>query len=711
MTALAPSYLWTSTSSATVTSPDTLGNLGFVAGDLLVIGQFGQGSGTATPVAPTINGSNAGFTDGPGAGGSDLYIATSSGAQRTQVWSKILSSGDLAFTVTVNKTGYSGTFHRMGIGKLHHADGFDTTRLYQTLYIAGFSDYGPRSIIGASYSSGKASIQFSAGLTTIVVGDLIQVEGMSNSGYDGWFVVTDIVTTSVTNDTLKYVLATNPGGSSSGAQVTKAFKFNNPTRPACAIWFMSFSTGGVSVTCNIDGALSGSNYHRVPYFQSGTGSTDTDAVHGHHYQTGTVTAQGDFQEYDTADTPLGVTINNNMAGTSQAVIFALYQTAAAPAYLEGKMPTINNMKGNLRAGFTELNGKLSTINNMKGDLFTSAALSGKMPAISDMGAPDGIGEVAGPGTDPIQGKMSNILSMKGDLLVISPNYLSGKSKNILNMRGVLDFGMIAPIIGGEPNLVWDKLGERSYQRGLDRGVLYLQSGKAVVWNGLTEITEKANGSSEPVYFDGMKIGESVQTGAFEGTLKAVTYPDEFSLLEGGAEMRHGVLLTNQRPKAFHLSYRTLIGNDLNPDLGYKIHILYNVFAITADKVNATIDDQLGVEEFEWEITAVPEEIPGFAPTSHFIFDSTKTDPVFLQNIESMVWGNGNAEPDLPSLQDLAYFITEYDRVEIVDNGDGTWTANSHRPGYILFGTDGDFTLVNVNATTIDSDTYSISDTI
>ena len=48
-------------------------------------------------------------------------------------------------------------------------------------------------------------------------------------------------------------------------------------------------------------------------------------------------------------------------------------------------------------------------------------------------------------------------------------------------------------------LVWDKTGERFYETGVDRGVLYpIQEGgvysKGVAWNGLTAVTESPSGA-------------------------------------------------------------------------------------------------------------------------------------------------------------------------------------------------------------------------
>ena len=47
-------------------------------------------------------------------------------------------------------------------------------------------------------------------------------------------------------------------------------------------------------------------------------------------------------------------------------------------------------------------------------------------------------------------------------------------------------------------LIWDKTGERQYETGVDRGVLYLFKDGAykngVVWNGLTAVNESPSGA-------------------------------------------------------------------------------------------------------------------------------------------------------------------------------------------------------------------------
>lgn len=264
-----------------------------------------------------------------------------------------------------------------------------------------------------------------------------------------------------------------------------------------------------------------------------------------------------------------------------------------------------------------------------------------------------------------------------------------------------------------PTIVWDRVGDREYESGLDRGVLYLPDGSAVPWNGLSSVIESFNSDSSPVYFDGMKINNLMVLGDFAGTLKALTYPDEFVELEGLGELRRGVFLADQAPKLFGLCWRTQMGNDLEGDqVGYKIHLLYNVMAIPKDKTHESLSDQPSMEEFEWEITAIPQETPGFRPTAHFVLDTRDLDPWLLEDLEAFLYGDESREAVLLPMPDLVSFMRTWYRVKITDNGDGTWSATSQRDGFIYFlDPEQDlFQITNVNAVYLNDTTYQISDT-
>lgn len=265
-------------------------------------------------------------------------------------------------------------------------------------------------------------------------------------------------------------------------------------------------------------------------------------------------------------------------------------------------------------------------------------------------------------------------------------------------------------------LEWDKAGDRNFESGLDKSVLYLPDGSAVPWNGLTSVIEKFDKDVKPVYFDGKKINDLVTLGDFAATMQAITYPVEFEDLEGVGELRPGVKIADQPPKVFALCYRTQLGNDVDGQgSGYKIHILWNVTAIPNDRTYATMAADPSLTEFEWDLYAVPEDIDGFRPTAHFFIDSRDVDPLLLSDIETQLYGTVGADAALLPMADLMAYMASWYRIRIIDNGDGTWTAddNAHS-GFISYldgGTASIFQITSANAVFLDADTYQISDTV
>lgn len=264
-----------------------------------------------------------------------------------------------------------------------------------------------------------------------------------------------------------------------------------------------------------------------------------------------------------------------------------------------------------------------------------------------------------------------------------------------------------------PVLVWDKAGDRTFESGLDKGVLYLPDGSGVAWNGLTAVIENFNKETTSVYYDGRKINELVSLGEFSANMKAITYPDEFITLEGFGEAKPGFYLNNQATQTFGLCYRTQVGNDMEgAEAGYKIHILYNVVASPKEKTYATFSADPNLIEFEWDIFAIPEDIEGFSPTAHLIIDSLEIDDVLLQEIEDMLYGNSNADASLVPIEDLVHHIADWYIIKIIDNGDGTWVAKSEREGFIIMGPEPDFfTILYCNSVYLDEVTFTISDTV
>jgi len=202
-------------------------------------------------------------------------------------------------------------------------------------------------------------------------------------------------------------------------------------------------------------------------------------------------------------------------------------------------------------------------------------------------------------------------------------------------------------------LVWDDVGDKLYESGVERGVLYLTDGTGIAWNGLIKVEERFTGAQvTPFYWDGVKYNEIVSVSDFSALVRAYTYPDEFLEFEGIQEIDNGLFAGSQPFKSFGLSYRTRIGNDLDSQLGYKIHILAHLNAIPSNISYETNNPDINGIEFEWTVTAIPSRIPGYRPTAHLIFDTTKSSEEFITELEAILYGDEVMEAHLPSFESL-----------------------------------------------------------
>ena len=265
-------------------------------------------------------------------------------------------------------------------------------------------------------------------------------------------------------------------------------------------------------------------------------------------------------------------------------------------------------------------------------------------------------------------------------------------------------------------LEWDKLEDRMFTSGVDRGVIYANE-QAHVWNGLTSVVEKINRSTTSVFFDGSKAFDQVTLGAFSATVSAITYPDIIDFLAGKVEYRPGFYLGDQYAKPFSLCYRTMLRNMLTDDAasGYKLHILYDATAYPADVTHNTVGANVAPVVFQWDVTTIPQMIAGHRPTGYFEINSNQVDPLMLKRLEEALYGTPTTAPYLPSVAEIASFYDSFYRILIIDNGDGTWTAQIvHEEDNDLIQEDpedpGKFTIDLANVVAVDGDTYTITDT-
>ena len=215
-------------------------------------------------------------------------------------------------------------------------------------------------------------------------------------------------------------------------------------------------------------------------------------------------------------------------------------------------------------------------------------------------------------------------------------------------------------------LAWDQDTKRFYETGTSHGVLYVKNDNGydtgVAWNGLTAFSESPSGAEETeLYANDMKYGSLRSAEKFGGTLEAYTYPEEFEACDGSMEVATGVTIGQQARKSFGFTYRTVVGNDVSTDYGYKLHIIWNASVSPSEKSYASINDSPEAITFSWELATTPTEVTVDGETKYtasMVIDTTKlTDGkanTKLKTLEDMLYGtnaSGNdqgSDPTLPT---------------------------------------------------------------
>jgi len=216
-------------------------------------------------------------------------------------------------------------------------------------------------------------------------------------------------------------------------------------------------------------------------------------------------------------------------------------------------------------------------------------------------------------------------------------------------------------------LKWDQTGEKFYETGTKKGVLYpydsTKTGEnqhpyspGVVWNGLTSVSESPDGGdANDIYADDIKYLSLRGVENFGGTIEAYMFPDEWAEIDGSASLMTGVVIGQQPRKTFGFSYVSTVGNDTDLDShGYKIHLIYGASASPSERSYETINDSPEPIQFSWEFTTVPVDVAGHKPTALLTIDSTKfpkgengAKNAKLKALEDALYGTENTEPYLP----------------------------------------------------------------
>jgi hypothetical protein len=203
-------------------------------------------------------------------------------------------------------------------------------------------------------------------------------------------------------------------------------------------------------------------------------------------------------------------------------------------------------------------------------------------------------------------------------------------------------------------LVWNQIEQNRYEFGVDRGVFYPTNDVGVVWNGLVSVNESSDGGANNSYhYDGIKYLDSVQPRNYQMSISTYSTPSQFRSAQGERTVVPGFILTRQPRDRFGLCYRTFVG----PDLGYKIHIVYNALASPTRRNHVTISDSADPALLSWKIDAVPPVRSKYRPSAHYILDSLTMPADILETLEDILYGTEETPPRLPDPGEIENIIT------------------------------------------------------
>lgn len=197
---------------------------------------------------------------------------------------------------------------------------------------------------------------------------------------------------------------------------------------------------------------------------------------------------------------------------------------------------------------------------------------------------------------------------------------------------------------------WDEEGQHLYHTGVSKGVLFPfdtnnnRYSTGVPWNGLKTVTETPEGDeNSDIYADNIKYLTLRSAPSFKFTIEAYTYPDEFAVCDGTAQLVKGVSLGQQPRTSFAFSYCSKLGNDTKGDaFGELLHIIYGASAAPSERAYNTVSDSPEAISFSWECSTIPVQIDGFQPVSIVTIDSSKIDAAKYKKLTDKLYGVASA---------------------------------------------------------------------
>lgn len=208
-------------------------------------------------------------------------------------------------------------------------------------------------------------------------------------------------------------------------------------------------------------------------------------------------------------------------------------------------------------------------------------------------------------------------------------------------------------------LIWNAYGEKGFELGIEKAVVYTNNFSPVPWYGVASITNTPTGGEVAgSYYDGKKYLNSFSKQEFKATIKAYSIPFELENSLGKKMLGNvGLSVTQQESSFFNMSYQTKVGNDVQGLYkGYKIHLIFNAISNNSDNTFQSIKPTVFTNPISIIINTVPPVINGVVLSSYMIIDSTKYTESQMTQITNILYGTETTVPRFITHNEIATIL-------------------------------------------------------
>lgn len=193
-------------------------------------------------------------------------------------------------------------------------------------------------------------------------------------------------------------------------------------------------------------------------------------------------------------------------------------------------------------------------------------------------------------------------------------------------------------------LVWGVPDDRPYESGVHQVTLYHPNFPGVPWVGVTSIDDTGSKAEhETVVIDGERKVSCTIGRPEEFRVSCYSYPIELSDALGDKELSQGVFLSSQKQTYVSMSYKTTFGESSD-----KLHLIYNLYPHRETFLNNTTSRTVSPTTFPIYFVSLPPTAAAlYRPSSHIWFDLDKVNPEGLDELEEILYGTDETDPEMP----------------------------------------------------------------